>query len=115
MPQQETFFENEIDGRRIAVIKTYDQKLAREAFDAMDVSAHTRLWQSLDVDASHDPEDIPSSPDREDFLWEELSDAAREDGSVLSFFVVTEAHGARSESLYVSPDWPSAEAFAIGR
>jgi hypothetical protein len=48
-------------------------------------------------------------------LWEELLEAAREDGSLLSFFVVNEATGSRSESLYVSPDWPSAEAFARSR
>jgi hypothetical protein len=52
---------------------------------------------------------------RADFLWEELLEAAREDGNLLSFFVVNEAKGNVSESIYVSPDWPSAEAFAKKR
>jgi hypothetical protein len=36
--------------------------------------------------------------------------AAREDGNLLSFFVVTTSTGRTSASVYVSPDWPSAEA-----
>jgi hypothetical protein len=48
----------------------------------------------------------------EDFLWAELLEAAHEDGNTLSFFVVNEVNGTASKSLYVSPDWPSAEAFA---
>jgi hypothetical protein len=35
--------------------------------------------------------------------------------SHLSFFVVNEVKGTVSESLYVSPDWPSAQAFAKQR
>jgi hypothetical protein len=42
-------------------------------------------------------------------------DAAREDGNMLSFFVVSEATGDSSKGVYVSPDWPSAEAFAKSR
>ena len=37
---------------------------------------------------------------------------AREDGNLLSFFIVNQTKGGHTESLYVSPDWPSAEAFA---
>jgi hypothetical protein len=44
-----------------------------------------------------------------------LLEAAREDGNLLSFFVLNEANGNVSESVYVSPDWPSAEAFAKKR
>ena len=40
---------------------------------------------------------------------------AREDGNLLSFFIVNETVGPHRESLYVSPDWPSAEAFAKER
>jgi hypothetical protein len=80
----------------------------------MDEVAQTRLWQSLGIDESYDLDEM-ASPDRSDILWEEMSDAAREDCSLLSFFVVTEEVGGRPETLYVSPDWPSAEAFAVGR
>ncbi len=63
---------------------------------------------------TYDGADTPPSdgPARKEFLWDELLEAAREDGNILSFFVVTESQGSKSESLYVSPDWPSAEAFA---
>ena len=117
MPRQEVFLEKQIGDRHIEVIKTYDCKFARDAFDGMDEPAQAHLWQSLGIDESYDPEELPApaSLDRSDFLWEEVSEAAREDGSALSFFVVTEAVGRRMENLYISPDWPSAEAFAIGR
>ncbi len=113
MPRQEVFLEKQIGDRRIEVIKTYDRNFARDAFDGMDEPAQAHLWQSLGIDESYDSEELPAPPDRSDFLWEEVSGAAREDGSLLSFFVVTEARGGRPESLYVSPDWPSAEAFAM--
>src|ERR1039458_9425344 len=103
MPQQELFFERKIGERLIEVNKTYDRNFAREAFEKMGEQAQSRLWQSLGIEGSYAPEDIPdaSDPNRTDFLWEELLDAAREDGSVLSFFVVTEGNGNGSESLYV--------------
>lgn len=93
------------------------QSYAREAFGSMDEAAQVYLWNSLGIDNDYDPSEIPAryEPDGEDFLWEELLDAAREDGSLLSFFVVKEATGSMSKSLYVSPDWPSAEAFAKNR
>ena len=115
MPRQELVFEKEIGDRRIEVIKTYDQAFARDAFEDMDEAAQAHLWQSLGIDESYESEELPPQPDRRDFLWEEAWDAAREDGSLLSFFVVTEAIGRRVENLYVSPDWPSAEAFAMAR
>ena len=117
MPQQALFLEKEIGDRRIEVLKTYDQHFARDAFDGMDESAQTHLWQSLGIDASYDPEEIPvpTSPNRNDFLCDELSEAASEDGNKKSFFVVSEKTGRKSTNLYVSPDWPSAEAFANAR
>jgi hypothetical protein len=117
MPKQEVFFEQKGGGRRVEVLKTYDQGYAREAFVHMDEAAQTHLWDSLGIDENFDPTDVPPlhDPDSEDFLWEALLDAAREDGSLLSFFVVNEAKGTNSQSLYVSPDWPSAEAFAKSR
>jgi hypothetical protein len=83
----------------------------------MDEAAQAYLWNSLGIDDSYDSAEIPPrhDPEGEDFLWGEFLEAAREDGNLLSFFVVSEAKGSRSESLYVSPDWPSAEAFAKSR
>jgi len=113
MPKQETYFEHVTGDRRIEVVKTYDQMYAREAFDSMDESAQGQLWKSLSIEENFSPSDIPSiqSPESGEFLWEELLDAAREDGNIISFFVVNETSRAASKSLYVSPDWPSAEAF----
>jgi hypothetical protein len=113
MPRQKLFFEKEVGERRIEVIKTYDRTFAHDAFGDMDEAAQAHLWQSLGIDESYDSEEIPAPPNRSDFLWEEMSDAAREDGSLLSFFVVTETAGRQSKRLYVSPDWPSAEVFAL--
>jgi len=117
LPQQETYFEQTADDRRVVVLKTYDQNYAREAFGSMDAAAQAHLWSSLGVDENYEPTDIPTlgSLDSEDFLWEELLDAARESGSILSFFVVNENAGSNSQNLYVSPDWPSAEAYAKSR
>jgi hypothetical protein len=114
MPQQEIFFEQKTADGAVQVLKTYDRNYAREAFGKMDETAQSFLWSSLGIDEAYDPTDLPSRtrPESEDFLWEELLDAAREDGNLLSFFVVNEAKGTFSESLYVAPDWPSAEAFA---
>lgn len=117
MPQQEVFFEQATGERRVEVLKTYDQGFAREAFENMDELAQTHLWKSLGIDETYEPEDVPRihTDDSDDFLWEELLEAACEDGSLLSFFVVNEAKGLCSESVYVAPDWPSAEAFAKSR
>jgi hypothetical protein len=114
MPQQEVFFEHKTEDGSVQVLKTYDRTYAREVFGKMDETAQSFLWNSLGIDEAYDPTDLPSRthPESEDFLWEELLDAAREDGNLLSFFVVNEAKGTFSESLYVAPDWPSAEAFA---
>lgn len=104
------------DGR-IEVLKVHDRTYARESFKNMDEVALKFLWNSLGVNENYDAADVPSTdhPARGDFLWEELVDAAREDGNLLSFFVVNEQNGSVSTSLYVSPDWPSAEAFAKNR
>lgn len=67
----------------------------------------------------YDPAGLPalSDPDGggEAFLWDELLEQAREDGQLLSFFIVNETTGKRSESLFVSPDWPNAELYAKQR
>jgi hypothetical protein len=114
MPQQEVYFEQKTDKGTIEVLKTYDRQYAQEAFANMDESAQRYLWHTLGVDENYDPDDHPSidQPDSEDFLWEEMLEAAREDGNVLSFFVVSQTQDGLSKDLYISPDWPSAEAFA---
>ena len=50
----------------------------------------------------------------EAFLWDELLEQAAST-AISSLFIVNETVGGRSESLYVSPDWPSPQAFANGR
>ena len=118
MPQQEVFFEQKTGDRRIEVLKTYDRSYAREVFNRIDGEARESLAEALELRKNYAPEDIPDpdGSDYDDFLWEELCEAAREDvrndPSLYSFFVVSEADAAKSEDLYVSPDWPSAEAFA---
>jgi hypothetical protein len=118
MPQQELFFQSEAAGRRVEVLKTYDQQFAREAFDSMDEVAEAFLWNSLKPEKIYDPAGLPTlnePEDREAFLWDELVDQGREDWKTFSFFIVNETTNGKSESLYVSPDWPSAEAFAKNR
>jgi hypothetical protein len=119
MPQQELFFQQQVGERRIEVLKSYDQIYAREAFQNMDEQALQQLWTVLKPEEIYDPSGLPTLSDPEGegeaFLWDELLEQAREDGSLLSFFIVNESNGKRSESLFVSPDWPSAEAFAKTR
>jgi len=100
------------------IMPAQDQQFAREAFDNMDEEAQTHLWNSLKPEDIYDPEGLPTVAEPEDrsaFLWDELVDQAREDWRTFSYFVVNEAKDGRTESLYVSPDWPSAEAFAKTR
>ena len=116
MPKQEIFFEQAVAGVRIEVLKSYDQAYAREAFKDMDGEALQRLWNVLKPEEIYEAADLPALNDPngegESFLWDELLEQAREEGLVCSFFVVNKTVGSRSESLYVSPDWPSAEDFA---
>ena len=95
MPQQELFFEKVTGTGRIEILKSYDQSYAREAFQNMDGEAKRRLWNSLKP--------------------EELYDAAGLPSLLVSFFIVKETANGHAESLFVSPDWPSAEAFAKDR
>src|SRR5580704_14843077 len=118
MPRQEVFFEQTTDGRRVEVLKTYDRSYAREVFKSIDEEARGTLAAALELEKNYEPADIPdpNAIDYDDFLWDELCEAAREDvrndPSLYSFFVVSEAKAGKNEDLYVSPDWPSAEAFA---
>ena len=121
MPQQEVFFEQRAGDRLIAVLKTYDRSYAREVFVNVDDEAKKRLAIALEIADNHDPEDIPdpNGQDYEDFLWEELSEASQEDvrqsPRLCSFFVVAETKSGKTEDIYISADWPSAEEFAKRR
>lgn len=122
MPKQEIFFEQQSGERRIEVLKSYDQGYAREAFNNMNDEAVRQLWSALKPEEIYDPAGLPALDDPNDangeaeaFLWDELLEQAREDGPQLSFFIVNEVNDGRSESLYVAPDWPSAQSFAKGR
>lgn len=122
MPKQEIFFAQQDGDRRVEVLKSYDREYAREAFNSMDEEALLRLWDVLRPDEIYEPADLPSVNDPNDtngeaeaFLWDELLEQAREDGNLVSFFIVNETTGMGTESLYVSPDWPSAESYAKKR
>ncbi len=118
MPQQEVFFEERIGDRLIVVLKTYDPSYAREVFGNVDDAAMKSLAAALEIEKNYEPDDIPApdGPEYEDFLWEELSEASLEDvrqyPRLYSFFVVTENSAGKAKELYISADWPSAEAFA---
>jgi hypothetical protein len=119
MPKQEVFFDELVSEVRIEVLKSYDQQYAHEAFNDMDEEALKTLWEALKPEEIYDPAGLPSLENRDGdeqaFLWDELLEQAREDGNTLSFFIVSETLAGQSCSLYVSPDWPSAEAFAKKR
>ncbi len=105
MPQQETFFNQQADGKHVMVLKSYDRQFAREAFDHMDVPALKFLQTRLDVGEVENTE----------ALWEGIEDGAREDWDSFSYFVVTEATTGSPATVFVSADWPTAGAFAQQR
>lgn len=113
MPRQETFLSTTVAGRTIEVIKTYDGKYAREAFSRMDNVALDYLAASMDLTSNFEKSDIPERTDDDyaEFLWEAMVEAAREDGNLFSYFVVTESKPVVEKDLFVSPDWPTAEAY----
>ena len=111
MPQQEVFLDETIDGKRVLVVKTYDESYAREAFRSMSDEAKVFLWKSLKPEEIYEAEGLPTQPGDEydAFLLDELLSEGREEWNTFSYFVVAEPAG---EPLFVSPDWPTAEAFA---
>jgi hypothetical protein len=121
MPQQEVFFEQKTGDRLIAVLKTYDRSYAREVFASVDDEAMKSLAAALEIEKNYESEDIPDpdGPDYDDFLWQELCEAAQEDVRqspiIFSFFVVSETMAGKTKDLYISADWPSAEEFAKRR
>jgi len=121
MPRQESFLIEEANGLVIEVLKTYDRLYAREVFGNVDDEAMRSIAAALEIEKNYAPENIPdpTGQDYEDFLWEELNEASLEDvrqsPRVYSFFVVTETKAGKSEEVYVSADWPSAQEFAKRR
>lgn len=121
MPRQETFLRETANGVEVEVIKTYDSAYAHEVFRGMSADALKALAATLSLMDKYETSDIPDPDDAnyEDFLWEEISVGAIEDvrqsPTLSSFFVVVETNAGKSQELYVSADWPSAEAFARNR
>jgi hypothetical protein len=122
MPKQESFLSESNGVVLVEVLKSYDSGYAHEVFRGMSDAALCLLWKSLKPEEIYDSVGLPKLGDSEDlngeaeaFLWDELKTQAREDDHLLSFFIVNETIAGRSEGLYVSPDWPSAEAFAKAR
>jgi hypothetical protein len=113
MPIQETFLEREVNGRQLQVVKSYDSAFARDAFNHMEPMALDFLKSCLNLQSKYDPTELPlpSDPEFADVVWEEIEEGAREDWNTFSYFVVLLAANGTSQPLYVSPDWPSAEAF----
>ena len=115
MPTQETFLEKQLSDGRALVIKTYDANLAHDAFQHLDETALAQVADALRLEELFESSDIPepSSHDYAEFIWETLSDEAREDGNLKSFFILyREVQGQPRQPLFVSADWPSAEAFS---
>jgi hypothetical protein len=118
MPKQETFLKESAGLVTVEVVKTYDPSYAREVFNGMELAPKELLAQSLKVNETYDPDEIPfpDDPNYDDFLWEQLNEDALEDARqsprLYSFFVVNVNNNGESEDRYVSADWPSAEAFA---
>ena len=118
MPRQETFLREAVNGVEVEVLKTYDKSYAQEVFRGMSTEALEALAATLNLEGKYEVTDIPApdATDYADFIWDEICEGAIEDvrqSPVLnSFFVVVETIAGKSEELYVSPDWPSAEVFA---
>jgi hypothetical protein len=89
------------------VLKVYDAAYARSCFDEMDQNALAFLSESLDLGSKYELAEPVTGP-----TWEDLEDEAREDGNLLSFFVVMSEKDHQPRPVYVSADWPSAETFA---
>lgn len=121
MPKQETFLHEAANGVEVEVLKTYDESYAQEVFRGMSPKALEALAATLGLADNYEASDIPApdAAEYEDFLWDEICEEAIEDvrqsPTLSSFFVVVESKAGKAEELYVSPDWPSAEAFARNR
>jgi hypothetical protein len=114
VPAQEKIYDRQTGDGRICIVKTYDSGFAKEVFDEMDPGVLAMLVDSLHLDQTYDASDLPSPDDSEypEFVWESLMEDAREDGAERSFFVVYRNDHNGQANLLVSPDWPTAEAYA---
>jgi hypothetical protein len=112
MPSQELYLEKKAGLDVFQVLKTYDTAFAKEAFAGMDEAAIDHLSKSLSISEEFPPDEMPTSPaDIADLIWEEMYDSAREQGQTRSYFVVRRSSVSSEAFLYVSGDWPSAEAY----
>jgi hypothetical protein len=121
MPRQEIFLREAANGVEVEVIKTYDRSYAHEVYQGMGSDALEALSTTLNLAQKYEASEIPAphDDDYEEFIWEEICDGSVEDvrqsPTLSSFFVVVETNAGKLQELYVSPDWPSAEAFAKRR
>jgi hypothetical protein len=113
MPRQETFLSLKSGDETVEVLKTYDGDYAREAFRNMDDAALAHLAASLKSESLYEASGIPKPGEEgyEDFIWDVMVDDAREDWKTFSYFVVTKSDGRKTEELFVSGDWPTAETY----
>lgn len=112
MPSQELYLEMKAGLDVFQVLKTYDTAFAKETFAGMDEVAMEHLSKSLLISEEFPPSEMPTSPaDVADLIWEEMYDSAREQGQTRSYFVVRRSSVSSESFLYVSGDWPSAEAY----
>ena len=112
MPSQELYLEKKAGSDVFQVLKTYDTAFAKETFAGMDEAAIEHLSKSLSISEEFSPDELPTSPDDlADLIWEEMDDSAREQGQTRSYFIVRRSSPLSDDFLYVSGDWPSAEAF----
>lgn len=113
MPSQETFLTLKSRDETVEVLKTYDEVYARDVFRNMDDEALAHLAASLKLESLYEESGIPRPAEDgyEDFIWDVMVDNAREDGSTCSYFIVTKSNGRKTEELFVSEDWPTAEAY----
>ena len=74
MPRQEIFLDETIDGKRVQIVRTYDESYAQEAFRYMSDDAKAALWKSLKPEEMYEAEGLPTEPGEEydAFLLDEL-------------------------------------------
>ena len=112
MPLPETFLDRSINDGHVRVIKTYDKGLALQAFQSMGDSARAFLLASLKANGQlPEDADLATGADLEDLIWAQVEEEARESWNSFSYFLVVTNREGAEEYVYVSPDWPSAEAF----
>ena len=94
------------------MLKTYDRAFAQDAFEHMDGDALRFLHKALELPAEDGwAEKVePRNQEFLELLWDGIEDGGREDWNTFSYFVVVQKTDAGSSPVYVSPDWPSAEA-----